>query len=44
MFDNSGTKGPVLIARKDGVQLELLLPGYLPEIDAVLVTVAAQPP
>ena len=44
VFDNSSTKGPVLIARKDGVQLELLLPGCLPEIDAVLVTVAPRPP
>jgi predicted ABC-type ATPase len=36
VYDNSGTSGPILIARKVGPGIELLVRGRIPEIDAVL--------
>jgi hypothetical protein len=37
-FDNTSTAEPVLIARKAAENVELLAPGRIPEIDAVLTT------
>jgi len=36
VYDNTSPFGPLLIARKTGPHLELLAPGRIPEIDAVL--------
>jgi predicted ABC-type ATPase len=36
VYDNTSPFGPVLIARKVGLNMELLIPGRIPEIDAVL--------
>jgi predicted ABC-type ATPase len=36
-FDDTSTAGPTLIARKEGHALDMLAPGRIPEIDAVLM-------
>lgn len=43
VFDNTSTTGPTLIARKVGTSLEILVPGRIPEIDAVLSGTADGP-
>ena len=43
VFDNTGTAGPTLIARKDGQTLDLVAPGRIPEIDAVLIQTQDEP-
>ncbi len=43
VFDNTDMAGPVLIARKEGESLELLAPGRIPEIDAVLTGAVGGP-
>lgn len=44
VFDNSNVSGPVLIACKEGQEVELLLPGRIPEIDAVLTATTEPSP
>jgi predicted ABC-type ATPase len=36
VYDNTGISSPVLIARGAGPRVELLAPGRIPEIDAIL--------
>jgi predicted ABC-type ATPase len=43
VFDNTSTSGPTLIARKETQSLEMLAPGRIPEIDAVLVQTTDRP-